>query len=65
MKQTAPIYVVAATPAAHAQRRKEQALDLGCSPEYAEALRLDVEARTVQVSSAYEANAIQSQRGVS
>jgi len=59
-----PIYVIESTPSEYAQRRKEHALELGCSEEYAERLRRDVEGRTVQVKSSFESNAIQSQRGV-
>lgn len=53
-----PIYCYS-TPAEYAAERKQAALDLGCSEEYAEQLRKDVEARAVMVKSSFEANSAQ------
>lgn len=52
------IYIYEA-PEDYAAGRKAQALEIGCSEEYAENLRLDVLARAVQVANAFEANTLQ------
>lgn len=51
----APIYVTS-TPAEFAAEQKAKILALGCSEEYAEQARADLESRAVQVSSSYEGN---------
>ena len=52
-----PIFVIS-EPVDHAENFKLRLLRLGCSEPYAEAARLDVLARTVQISGPSGGNAI-------